>query len=108
MSVRHLIPQHEGMYFITFTCYDWLPLFEITNGHNLVYKQFPRHNVSPPRKILHSNRLACARCFDKSREDMRLHGIKALENKGKFVFSDTQGLLRRDFDGEKITCTKTQ
>jgi len=32
---------------------------------------------------------------------MRLHGIKALENNGKFVFSDTQGLLGRDFAGGK-------
>jgi REP element-mobilizing transposase RayT len=40
MSVRHTIPEHDGMYFITFTCYDWLPLFEITDGYHLVYKQF--------------------------------------------------------------------
>ncbi|HEV7424111.1 MAG TPA: hypothetical protein VGO21_02890 [Candidatus Paceibacterota bacterium] len=28
------------MYFCTFTCYDWLSLFEIINGYNLVYKWF--------------------------------------------------------------------
>jgi len=27
-------------YFITFTCCEWLPLFEITNGYDVVYKWF--------------------------------------------------------------------
>ena len=30
----------EGMYFITFTCQHWLPLFELTNSYNSVYKWF--------------------------------------------------------------------
>jgi REP element-mobilizing transposase RayT len=29
-----------GLYFITFTCYRWLPLIEIVNGYDLVYKWF--------------------------------------------------------------------
>ncbi len=28
------------MYFCTFTCYRWLPLFEMTNSYDLVYKWF--------------------------------------------------------------------
>lgn len=28
------------MYFCTFTCYKWLPLFEISNSYDLVYKWF--------------------------------------------------------------------
>ena len=27
-------------YFITFTCYRWIPLFEITQGYDLVYRWF--------------------------------------------------------------------
>jgi len=30
----------SGVYFITFTCYKWLRLFEITNSYDLVYKWF--------------------------------------------------------------------
>jgi len=26
--------------FITFTCYKWLPLIELTNSHDVVYKWF--------------------------------------------------------------------
>ncbi len=40
MSVRKTIPEREGVFFITFTCYKWLNLFEITNSYDLVYKWF--------------------------------------------------------------------
>jgi len=29
-----------GIYFITFTCYQWLSLIEMVNGYDLVYKWF--------------------------------------------------------------------
>jgi len=28
------------MYYCTFTCYQWLPLFEMVNGYDMVYKWF--------------------------------------------------------------------
>ncbi|HLP38073.1 hypothetical protein [Lacibacter sp.] len=41
MAVR---TQHEqeanSIYFVTFTCYQWLPLFHQTNSYDLVYKWF--------------------------------------------------------------------
>jgi len=40
MSVRSKISVHEGIFFITITCYKWLELFEITNSYNIVYKWF--------------------------------------------------------------------
>ena len=40
MALRTAIEQTEGLYFITFTCCHWLPLFEITNGYDTVYKWF--------------------------------------------------------------------
>jgi REP element-mobilizing transposase RayT len=39
MSV-HTPVQSSGMYFITFTCYNWLHLFEITDSYQLVYQWF--------------------------------------------------------------------
>lgn len=36
--------QHEqepnSIYFVTFTCYQWLPLFAVTNAYDTVYKWF--------------------------------------------------------------------
>lgn len=40
MPVRTKIPYNSGLYFITFTCYNWLPLITQTNGYDLVYKWF--------------------------------------------------------------------
>lgn len=40
MAVRTPIENTEDLYFITFTCQHWLPLFQITNGYDTVYKWF--------------------------------------------------------------------
>ena len=40
MSTKKQIPESEGVYFITITCYEWLPLFELTHGNDIVYKSF--------------------------------------------------------------------
>jgi len=40
MSIRQQITETNGVYFITFTCARWLPLFELTNGYDTVYKWF--------------------------------------------------------------------
>ena len=40
MPVRKTIPEKDGVYFITFTCVQWLPLFQVSNGYDAVYKLF--------------------------------------------------------------------
>ena len=40
MSTKSQIPNNDGVYFITFTCYKWVPLFEITQSYDIVYKWF--------------------------------------------------------------------
>jgi REP element-mobilizing transposase RayT len=40
MSVRKKIEEPNGLFFITFTCARWLPLFAMTNGYSAVYKWF--------------------------------------------------------------------
>jgi hypothetical protein len=40
MPVKQQIPYSNGHFFITFTCYNWLPLIEVTNGYDIVYKWF--------------------------------------------------------------------
>lgn len=40
MSVRKSIPFYDGIYYITFTCYKWLHLFEKANAYDCVYKWF--------------------------------------------------------------------
>lgn len=40
MPTNKKIDRLEGIYFITFTCYKWLPLFQIADGYHLVYDWF--------------------------------------------------------------------
>ncbi len=40
MAVKQQISACDGTYFITITCFDWLPLFEITKGYDCVYNWF--------------------------------------------------------------------
>src|SRR5215210_4670998 len=40
MSVRTQHGNEPTLYYITFTCYNWLYLFSITNGYDLIYKWF--------------------------------------------------------------------
>ena len=40
MPVKKQIPFSYGHFFITFTCYKWLPLIHITNGYGFLYNWF--------------------------------------------------------------------
>jgi REP element-mobilizing transposase RayT len=40
MSTKRQIPDNDGVYFITFTCFKWLSLFEHTKSYDVVYKWF--------------------------------------------------------------------
>src|SRR4051812_41043515 len=40
MTVRVNISETVGIFFITFTCVYWIPLFEITKCYDAVYKWF--------------------------------------------------------------------
>lgn len=40
MPVKNTIPFSEGIFSITFTCARWLPLIEMVNGYDIVYKWF--------------------------------------------------------------------
>ena len=40
MPVRKAIAEKDGIYFITFTCTNWMPLFKICNAYDAVYNWF--------------------------------------------------------------------
>ena len=37
MFTRTPHSSEAALFYITFTCYQWLPLFELVNGYDLVY-----------------------------------------------------------------------
>jgi REP element-mobilizing transposase RayT len=40
MPVKQTIPYNFGTFFITFTCHNWLPLIDKTNGYDIIYNWF--------------------------------------------------------------------
>ena len=40
MPVKKTIPYNSGMFFITFTCHQWLSLIGLTQGYNILYNWF--------------------------------------------------------------------
>ena len=40
MPVRRSITAPDGVYFITFTCARWLPLFKVVDGNDIIYNWF--------------------------------------------------------------------
>ena len=40
MPVKRTIPYNSGMFFITFTCHEWLPLIDKVTGYDIVYNWF--------------------------------------------------------------------
>ena len=40
MAIKTIHDTSEKTWFITFTCFQWIPLFEITNSYDLVYNWF--------------------------------------------------------------------
>jgi len=40
MPVKRKITEQDGVFFITITCHQWLPLIEMTNGYDIVYNWF--------------------------------------------------------------------
>jgi len=40
MSIKTQHSNQPSLYYITFTCKNWLPLFELTNSYDLVYNWF--------------------------------------------------------------------
>lgn len=40
MSVRNSNTYSNGIYYCTFTCYKWIPLIDITNTYQNIYKSF--------------------------------------------------------------------
>jgi hypothetical protein len=40
MPVKTQIPDDHGIFFITFTCFRWISLIDITNSYDLIFKWF--------------------------------------------------------------------
>ncbi len=67
MPIRITHSNQSSLYYITFTCYDWLPLFQFTNSCDLVYKWFnylqTEKNIKTTAYVIMPNHLHCILFF---------------------------------------------
>ena len=106
MPVRRDIPYNQGLFFITFTCYKWLPLIEQTSGYDLVYGWFDylnKHNHRIAGYVIMPNHVHVLIDFANSKKKintvigdgkrfMAYDIVKRLENAGK---KDTLQMLEK-------------
>ena len=88
MSVKYKHSDTYSMYFVTFTCYQWMPLFEMTNSYDLVYKWFnylKQENISSIiAYVIMPNHLHCILYFANEGFDLN----KIISNAKRFMAYD--------------------
>jgi len=60
MSIKYKHSDIYSMYFCTFTCYEWMPLIEITNSFDIVYDWFNllrKENIETVAYVIMPNHL---------------------------------------------------
>ena len=67
MPVRTSHSNQSSLYYIIFTCYNWLPLFQLTNAYDVVYKWFnylqTEKNIKTTAYVIMPNHLHCILFF---------------------------------------------
>jgi len=61
MPTRTTQNSDASLYYITFTCFNWLPLFQLTNAYDVVYKWLnylkEKHNIQTTAYVIMPNHL---------------------------------------------------
>ncbi len=83
--VRTTHSNQASLYYITFTCFNWLPLFQLTNAYDFVYKWFEylkaEKNIKITAYVITPNHLHCILVFPT--HDFSLN--KIISNAKRFI-----------------------
>ncbi len=84
MSTR-TIHTESSLFFITFSCFEWLHLFQLTNSYDMVYKWFnhlkEKKNIKTTAYVIMPNHLHCILFFPTA--DFSLN--KIISNAKRFI-----------------------
>ena len=88
MSTRTSHSSNPALYYITFTCYQWLPLFELTQSYDLVYKWFSwlkeNQDIKTTAYTIMPNHVHCVLFFPTEEYDLN----KLVGNGKRFIAYD--------------------
>jgi len=113
MSTRTTHSSEAALHYITFTCYQWLSLFELCNTYDTVYKWFDflkeKYAIKTTAYTIMPNHVHCILFFANDNYDLNkiisngrrfiaYEIIKRLEQKGlsKILLQLKEGLTERD------------
>jgi len=97
MPVKRQMPYNYGIYFITYTCYHWLSLIELTKSYDLVYKSFDHlknqgHYISG--YVLMPNHIHFLAAFHNNGKNLN----KLIGEGKRFMAYEIVGRLKADFN----------
>lgn len=85
MPVRTTHSNQSSLYYITFTCYNWIPLFQLVSAYDVVYKWFnylqKEKNIKTTAYVVMPNHLHCILFFPET--DFSLN--KIISNAKRFM-----------------------
>ena len=85
MSTRTSHSSEAALHYITFTCYQWLPLFTICNAYDLVYKWFnflhDKYKIKTTAYTIMPNHVHCILFFPDEKYDLN----KIVSNGKRFI-----------------------
>ena len=107
MAIKLKHSNTYSTYFVTFTCIEWKPLFELTNTYGMVYKWFAilkeQYNVGIVAYVIMPNHLHVILHFHN--EDFNLNTIIA--NGKRFIAYEIIDRLEKAGDMELLTHLKS-
>ena len=97
MAVKYKHSDVYSMYFCTFTCYEWMNLFELTNSYDLVYSWFnilKKGKVEVLGYVIMPNHVHCILYFPDEGFDLN----KILSNGKRFMACEIINRLQKAND----------
>ena len=105
MAVKYKHSDVYSMYFSTFTCYEWMHLFEMTNSYDLVYSWFKMLNdekIEVIAYVIMPNHVHCILYFPEAGFNLN----KILSNGKRFIAYEI--INRLETANDAITLKKLQ
>ena len=113
MATRTTHSSEASLFYITFTCYQWLPLFQLCDAYDLVYKWFDylteKYKIKTTAYTIMPNHVHCILFFpgtdfnlntivSNGKRFMTYEIVKRLEQRGltKILLQLKEGLTARD------------
>ena len=102
MSVKYKHSDVYSMYFCTFTCYEWMHLFELTNSYDLVYDWFnilKKDKIEVIGYVIMPNHVHCILYFPEAGFNLN----KILSNGKRFMAYELVNRLEKANDTNTLT-----